>query len=347
MQKQKQTCFDRQAFSRFLEERSSQQEEAEIQAHIGECDSCRSALEQLAGGGQNNWKEIQDQLGDENQVGAETEDVDLGDRQRDLRKVQDMLAPTDDPEMMGRLGGYEICGVIGRGSAGIVVKALDPRLNRFVAIKMLAPVYSNNGCSRRRFEREGKAIASVKDPHVVPIHLVEEFQGTPYIVMQYMPDGSLDQKIKKNGPLQPREVICVGMQVAQGLAAAHKRGIVHRDVKPANVLLDNGVDGAMVSDFGLARVVDEATMTRSGSISGTPQFMSPEQARGLELDGRSDLFSLGCILYRLLTGRLPFGAPTVLATLQSIQNEHPESPQLVQNDAPADLSDLTMCFYRK
>jgi serine/threonine protein kinase len=335
MQQQKQSCFDRHAFSRFLEERTGEQEEAEMLAHIGDCESCRMKLEQLTGG-RNVWKEIQDQLGDKQvgNIGEETEDSEFGDRQRDLRKVQDMLAPTDNPEMMGRLGGYEICGVIGRGSAGIVVKALDPRLNRFVAIKMLAPVYSNNGCSRRRFEREGKAIASVKDPHVVPIHLVEEFQGTPYIVMQYMPDGSLDQRIKRNGPLEAREAICIGMQVAQGLEAAHKRGIVHRDVKPANVLLDNGVDGAMVSDFGLARVVDEATMTRSGSISGTPQFMSPEQAKGERVGPRSDLFSLGSMMYAACTGHAPFKSESVFGIIKKVCDSDPAPIRDFNPDIP-------------
>lgn len=317
MAKQKQQCFDDYQFNRFLEKQTDETEEARIVAHIATCQQCQNALEELAGQPEV-WREIKHHL-EENQIDLSGDDSeDLRDQQRDLQKVQNMLAPTDNPEMLGRLGGYEVCGVIGRGSAGIVVKALDPRLNRFVAIKMLAPVYSNNGCARRRFEREGRAIASVKDPHVVPIHSVNEFQETPYIVMQYMPNGSLHQRIQKHGPLDTKEVVCIAMQIAKGLAAAHARGIVHRDVKPANVLLDNGIEGAMVTDFGLARVVDEATMTRSGSISGTPQYMSPEQAKGERVDPRSDLFSLGSVMYAACTGHAPFKSESVFGVIKKV-----------------------------
>jgi serine/threonine protein kinase len=318
MQQQKEQCFDSQTFSRFLDERTGEQEEAKIVTHISKCEKCRKILEELAGHG-NVWEEIQNHLATNEAISNDTEpDEEVRDQRRDLEKVRNMLAPTDDPRMLGRLGNYEISGVIGRGSAGIVVKALDTRLNRYVAIKLLAPAYSNNGCARRRFEREGRAIASVKDPHVVPIHSVDEFQGTPYIVMQYLPDGSLDQKIRKTGPLSPNDIASIGMHVAKGLAAAHNEGIVHRDVKPANVLLENGVNGAMVTDFGLARVVDEATMTRSGSISGTPQFMSPEQAKGERVDPRSDLFSLGSVMYTACTGHAPFKSESVFGVIKKV-----------------------------
>ena len=320
-----QPCYDQGIFSRFLDEQVNEHEEAKILTHIASCDKCRGALERLAGN-KEVLEDIQQHLADQD-IGlgmADTQDVNAEDSNRDLRKVKDLLAPTDDPKMLGRLGGYEVLGVIGRGSAGIVVKALDTRLNRFVAIKLLAPAYSNNGCSRRRFEREGRAIASVKDPHVVPIHSVDEFQGTPYIVMQYMPDGSLYQRIQKKGPLSTNEVVCIGMQVAKGLAAAHDRGIVHRDVKPANVLLENGVDNAMVTDFGLARVVDEATMTRSGSISGTPQYMSPEQAMGERVDPRSDLFSLGSVMYAASTGHAPFKSESVFGVIKKVCDSDPK-----------------------
>ena len=217
-------------------------------------------------------------------------------------------------------------------------QALDTRLNRFVAIKLLAPVYSTNGSSRRRFEREGRAIASVKDPNVIPVHTVGEYRGTPYIVMQYVPDGSLQQRIEKLGPLETSEVVCVGMQVARGLAAAHKRGIVHRDVKPANVLLESGVDCAMVTDFGLARVVDEATMTRSGAISGTPQYMSPEQAKGESVDPRSDLFSLGSVMYAACTGHSPFRAESVFGVIKRVCDSEPRPIREVNPDIPQWLS---------
>ncbi len=321
MPTQKEACFDRDVLHRFLDERLEAGEESQVLSHIGSCESCREALGELAGN-ESVWSDIQDHLAESSVEDAAEQDA-MKDQQRALRAVKGMLAPTDNPEMMGRIGPYEVCGVIGRGSSGIVVKALDPRLNRNVAIKLLAPVYSNIGSSRRRFEREGRAVASLNNPHVIPIHAVLDFQGTPYIVMQYLPDGSLQQRIDKMGPLSTREVACVGMQIAKGLAAAHEAGIVHRDVKPANVLLESGVDSAMVTDFGLARVVDEATMTRSGSISGTPQYMSPEQARGESVDPRSDLFSLGSVMYTASTGHSPFRAETVFGVIKRVCDNDP------------------------
>ena len=318
-------CFDDQALVSFLQEENSAKDESGILMLIESCSSCRNRLEQLSGA-LKMQDDLANNLGELHEL-AETLDSEIGtDRQRrELTKVRDLLAPSEDPDKLGRLGNYEVCGVIGRGSAGIVVKALDPRLNRFVAIKLLAPSYSNNGCSRRRFEREGRAIASVKDPHVVPIHAVDEFNGTPYIVMQYLPDGSLFQRIQRQGPMSTEQVACVGLHIAKGLAAAHARGIVHRDVKPANVLLENGLNNAMVTDFGLARVVDEATMTRSGSISGTPQYMSPEQAKGERVDARSDLFSLGSVMYTACTGQSPFQSGSVFGVIKKVCESEPDS----------------------
>jgi serine/threonine protein kinase/Flp pilus assembly protein TadD len=345
---QTKACFDQKTFRRFLDQESGDTEEAKIIAHLDSCKSCQATLEKLAGQ-EKDWNEIQTQLVDHGGGSAteQTEGIETRDRQRDLKKVQAMLAPTDDPSMMGRLGGYEIFGVIGRGSAGIVVKALDTRLNRYVAIKLLAPAYANNGCSRRRFEREGRAIASVKNQHVVPIHAVDEFQGTPYIVMQYIPDGSLDQRLRSHGPLNTKEVACIGMQVARGLAAAHERGIIHRDVKPANVLLENGIDGAMVSDFGLARVVDEATMTHSGSISGTPQYMSPEQAKGERADPRSDLFSLGSVMYAACTGHAPFKSESVFGVIKKVCDSEPQPIREINPDIAPWLSALIAKLHSK
>ncbi|MCA8969426.1 MAG: serine/threonine protein kinase, partial [Planctomycetes bacterium] len=189
-----------------------------------------------------------------------------------LEQALRMLAPTDDPAMLGRLGRYEVCGVIGFGSTGVVYKAFDRSLNRFVAIKHLAAGYSAAGAARARFAREGRAIAAVRDEHVIAIHGVDESGGVPFIVMQYVPGGSLQRRIDEQGPMSTAEVARVAMQIASGLAAAHRHGIVHRDVKPANVLLEDGVERAVVTDFGLARVTDEATVTHTGSITGTPQF---------------------------------------------------------------------------
>src|SRR5262249_23305682 len=154
-----------------------------------------------------------------------------------------------------------------------------------------------NPAARRRFAREAKAAAAVVHDNVVPIHHVDTASGLPYLVMQYVPGPSLQQRLDASGPLELEEILRIGMQTAEGLAAAHAQGIVHRDVKPANILLENGVERVRLTDFGLARTVDDATQTQSGLLAGTPAYMAPEQARGEALDHRADLFSLGSVLY--------------------------------------------------
>ncbi|MFK7735975.1 MAG: protein kinase [Pirellulaceae bacterium] len=319
-----QQCFDIKTLKLFLNEQLIDQEENSVLEHIGSCDSCRTKLEELAGD-ESVWGDIHENLEDMrfDETEAHLHFEPMQDNARDLARVKSLLGPTDDPKMLGRIGHYEVVGIIGRGSAGIVVKALDSRLNRFVAIKILAPVYIENGSARRRFEREGRSIASIRDANVVPVYTVEEYQGLPFIVMQYVPGGSLQQRIDREGPLEPKEAVVVALQIARGLAAAHSRGVVHRDVKPANVLLDTGVERAMVTDFGLARVVDEATMTHSSAISGTPQYMSPEQAQGLSVDQRSDLFSLGSLMYAACTGHAPFRAETVFGVIKRVCDSQP------------------------
>jgi serine/threonine-protein kinase len=198
---------------------------------------------------------------------------------------------------MGRIGPYEVIGVIGRGGMGVVFKALDPALNRFVAIKMLMPHLAQSGAARKRFAREGQAAAAVIDDHVMPIFSVADWQGIPYLVSPYSRGVTLQKRIQDQGPLELREILRIGMQTARGLAAAHTQGLVHRDVKPSNILLDRTVERAMLTDFGLARAVDDASITRSGIIAGTPQYMSPEQSKGGSVDARSDLFGLGSVLY--------------------------------------------------
>ncbi len=310
------TCFDRTTLANYLSEQLSESEETSIQSHLDDCAHCQQQLEQVAAD-QTMWASLKQHT----PVSTDTSSESEVDQRR--QTLIEFLAPTDDPRMLGRLGNYEICGFIGQGSTGIVLKAFEPSLNRYVAIKVLSPVYSSNGAARKRFEREGRAVASVVHPNIVPIHAVDQFRGLPYIVMQYVPGLSLLQRLDKDGPLQTDEVARIGLQVAKGLAAAHKVGIVHRDVKPANVILENTIERAMVTDFGLARVADDASMTRSGMIAGTPQYMSPEQARGESVDARSDLFSLGSLMYAACTARPPFRAETIVGVIHRVCNADP------------------------
>ena len=217
----------------------------------------------------------------------------------------DFLHPSDQPGCLGTLGPYQIIDVIGRGGMGIVLRALDTKLNRIVAVKVLAPDLAANPNARRRFLREAQAAAAVSHPHVVTIHAVDE-DKLPYLVMECVVGQSLQEKLDRAGALRLTEILRIGRQVAEGLAAAHEQGLIHRDIKPANILLENGVERVKITDFGLARAADDVAITRTGEVSGTPQYMSPEQARGEHVDQRSDLFSLGCVLYAMCTGRPPF-----------------------------------------
>ena len=246
----------------------------------------------------------------------------------------DFLGPPAAPGQLGRFGPYEVLELIGRGGMGIVLKAFDPALRRVVAIKILAPQLATVGSARRRFIREARAAASVVHDHVVTIHAVDEVKGLPYLVMQYIQGVSLQQRLDSDGSLEAREVLRIGMQAAQGLAAAHAQGLVHRDIKPANILLENGVERVKITDFGLARAADDASVTQSGTVTGTPQFMAPEQAKGETLDHRADLFSLGSVLYTMATGRAPFRAESTFAVLKRVCEDVPRPIRELNSEIP-------------
>jgi WD40 repeat protein len=246
----------------------------------------------------------------------------------------DFLAPSDRPDSLGRLGHYEVLGVIGRGGMGVVLRAFDQQLHRVVAIKVMGAQLATNATARRRFAREAQAQAAVSHDHVVAIHAVEEAGSLPYLVMQYVAGRSLQERLDRGGPLEAHEVLRIGMQTAAGLAAAHAQGLIHRDVKPANILLENGVERVKLTDFGLARAADDASLTQSGMIAGTPQYMSPEQAESSSVDARSDLFSLGSVLYALCTGRPPFRAAGSMAVLRRVCDEAPTPVREANPEVP-------------
>ncbi len=235
----------------------------------------------------------------------------------------EFLQPCATPGRLGALGVYEVMEVIGQGGMGIVLKAYDTKLQRIVAIKLLSPTLAHNATAVKRFLREACAAAAVSHDHVVTIFAVEEASHPPYLVMEYIGGQSLQQKIDRCGPLETAEILRIGMQIAAGLAAAHKQGLVHRDIKPSNILLENGVERVSITDFGLARAVDDVTITQAGHVAGTPEYMSPEQAKGERLDERSDLFSLGSVLYTMCTGRPAFRAESTVAVMRRLCDDKP------------------------
>ncbi len=236
--------------------------------------------------------------------------------------------------MLGRIGRYEVERLIGVGGMGVVFKAFDTELNRPVAVKVLAPYLAGSGPARKRFAREARAAAAVVHEHVVAIHNVENEGESPFLVMPYVAGESLQQRIDRDGALELCEILRIAMQTASGLAAAHAQGLVHRDVKPSNILLEQGIERSLLTDFGLARTRDDASLTHTGYHPGTPQYMSPEQARGDAVDARSDLFSLGSVIYAMCTGRAPFRAETNYGVLRRITDNEPRRIREVNSVIP-------------
>jgi serine/threonine protein kinase len=299
---------------------------ANLEAHLHGCAQCQTALDRLSTA--NPWfQAVRRYLGEETVAHAQTDSP--------ASEALDFLAPSDWPDSLGRIGPYEIKGLLGRGGMALVLKAVDPALNRTVAIKVLAVHLASSGAARQRFLREARAAAAVVHEHVVAVHNVDETGGLPYMVMEYVPGRSLQDRLDRQGPLALAEILRIGMQVAAGLAAAHAQGIVHRDVKPANILLENGVERARLSDFGLARAVSDAALTQSGLLAGTPQYMAPEQARGETLDHRADLFSLGSTLYAMCTGHPPFRAESAVAVLRRVSDDEPRPVRELNSEIPA------------
>jgi serine/threonine protein kinase len=261
--------------------------------------------------------------------------------------VLDFLQPDESGEFLGQFDGYKVRECVGYGGMGIVLKAFDPALSRIVALKVLAPHLAANANARKRFLREARAAAAVSHVHVITLHAVSECSGLPYLVMEFIRGVSLQQKINAEGALELEEILRIGSQIASGLAAAHEQGLIHRDVKPGNILLENGVQRVKITDFGLARAGDDGGVTRYGMVIGTPAYMAPEQARGGPLDARADLFSLGSVLYAMCTGESPFGADSVTGTLRRVCDEQPRPIRQANPDLPAWLAAIIERLHAK
>jgi serine/threonine protein kinase len=324
--------------------------------HVEHCASCQSRLSQRAADDEA-WSEASRLL---------TEDIESAQfiaeqRERPWHEgargpaawtesmARQLLSPPSHPEMLGRLGRYEVERLIGSGGMGVVFKGFDTELHRPVAIKVLAPQLAGSGAARQRFAREARAAAAVVHEHVVAIHNVESDGASPFLVMQFVAGESLQARLDRQGPLDLCEVLRIGRQTAAGLAAAHAQGLVHRDVKPSNVLLEHGVERALLTDFGLARAADDASLTHTGHLPGTPHYMSPEQARGEAsgLDRRADVYSLGATLYSVLTGQPPIPGGNGLEVLNNIASTEPRPPRAVDADPlPSSATSAGCCAQR-
>jgi formylglycine-generating enzyme required for sulfatase activity/serine/threonine protein kinase len=296
------------------------------------------AIEQVAGGGarsEDGTLSLHAPAG-KARGGAATDDIAL-----------EFLQPSAKPSSLGRLGHYEVLEVLGHGGFGVVLKAFDEVLHRVVAIKVLAPQLAATSPPRKRFLREARSAARIRHESVVTIHAVEE-QPIPHLVMEFIPGQTLQEKLDETGPLDVPEVVRIGQQIANGLAAAHEMGLIHRDIKPSNILLERAIEQrAKITDFGLARTADDASLTQSGIIAGTPMYMAPEQANGEVIDQRADLFSLGSVLYVMCTGRPPFRASTTMGVLKRVTEDTPRPIREIIPEVPEWLCALIAKLHAK
>jgi len=316
---------------RFLRGDLSISEMTVLEQHLDQCDSCDSELIRQTAEPEF-WNDAKAFLSST----TPATDAPHGESPADIEnELTRLLDPTDDPQMLGRFGGYEIRGIVGRGGMGVVMKGMDVSLNRFVAIKILNSALGSTSAGRQRFAREAQAAAAVVHENVIAIHGVDQWNGTPYLIMPYIKGESLQQRIQRTAPLSLENMMEISLQIARGLAAAHDQGLIHRDIKPANILMPESVSRILITDFGLARTADDVSLTCSGVISGTPQYMSPEQAKGEAVDARTDLFSLGSVMYAMACGHPPFRADTSYGVLRRITDHPHRKLSQIQSSTPA------------
>jgi hypothetical protein len=280
---------------------------------------------------------------------ADTETVVAdADTTGDAWDVSQILDPPMSEGEIGRFGGYRVLRLLGAGGMGLVWEAEDPQLRRRVALKVMKPALADRREHRERFLREARAAAAIDHSHIVTVYQVGEHRGLPFLAMQLLRGETLDDVLCREGRLTQSECLRIGRQMAEALGVAHRRGLIHRDIKPANTWLE--ADGGWVKlvDFGLAQAVADAShLTQTGVILGTPSYMSPEQARGDPVDPRSDLFSLGAVLYRMATGAGPFSGPTTLAVLTSLALRVPEPAHEINPEISPEFSDLIVRLLAK
>ncbi len=254
------------------------------------------------------------------------------------------VAPT---ALAAAVSGYEIVRELGRGGMGVVYLARQTSLNRLVALKMILTAEHAGPTERERFRTEAEAIARLQHPGIVQIHEVGEYQGLPFFSFEFCAGGSLEKRLAGT-PLPAQEAAGLVEKLARAMQAAHDKGVIHRDLKPANVLLAE--DGnPKITDFGLAKKLDEAGRTATGAVMGTPSYMAPEQARGRtkEIGPGADIYALGAILYECLTGRPPFKAPTPLDTIMQLLHNEPVPPRRLSPQIPRDLETICLKCLRK
>ncbi|MFH0965578.1 MAG: bifunctional serine/threonine-protein kinase/formylglycine-generating enzyme family protein [Planctomycetota bacterium] len=332
-------CPSKELLRRLVTGEHTEEELEQLAAHLGTCQSCRKAVEDIGG--------------DLGALRRPPPDKDApSERQKQTLEIQAdkkpgvvlpqgiVLDAPRDSKYLGRLDEYDVERVIGAGGMGVVVKAYQESLNRSVAIKIMNPTLAQNAVARRRFLDEARHAAELGHDNIVTIHAVSATSERPYIVMSYVKGMSLAELIEAEAPLAPEKAARIARQMLSGLGHAHARRKVHRDIKPANIMLENHIEKVKITDFGIAVSVGQVIRhSEPGQVLGTPAYMSPEQAAGeLDVDARSDLFSVGTILYEMLTGLLPFNATSAYERMHKVMEVDPAPVRSLSPSVPDKLS---------
>ncbi len=332
------------------------EERAEILLpHLGECEKCQAALESISG--TRNFRLDEDTVTSEDIHDPPTRE--FVDRMKHETRALEDTAPANRGELgfltfshkagsLGKLGDYDVLELIGKGGMGLVLRAHDPDLDREIAIKVLTPSLAADQTARERFVREARTAAGLDHENVLPIYTVDRSGQLPFFTMPLVEGTCLQELLdKREKPLPVEQILRIAGKLAQGLAAAHSQDLIHRDIKPANILLDDNAERVWLADFGLARALESPSVTLAGTLVGTPQFMAPEQLDDQSPDKRSDLFSLGAVLYNLATGTPPFAAKSTASTIRKVIDAQPQTPLKVNPELPQWFSALIEQLLRK
>lgn len=325
-------CPDAELLSLYVTEQLDEKRTERVRVHLLTCARCRDVVDGL-----NLTAVYISKDASTHKASPGNSDITEQDRVVDLS----VLGQSPKQGALGRMGKYDILEVIGHGGMGVVFRAFDDQLRRTVAIKVLTRALASNETARRRFIREARAAAAINHLNVVTIHSVEEHEDSPFIVMEYIRGGSLRDLLRDKGPADATEIVRISAQIAAGLAAAHAQGVIHRDIKPGNIMLESGIERVKITDFGLARItVDNVELTTHEMPVGTPAYMSPEQVSAGKVDFRTDLFSLGCLMYTMASGSSPFRGDSAVQIAHKVCEHHPPKLRALNEENPEFLSEI-------
>ncbi len=348
-------CPKLQWLVRMIDGKVSAQQEALLVSHLDNCASCQQRLVELEN--EQLRSELRRSSFDESKIKLRAFESTLAElrseRPRDAEAsrltpyadVVPWLGPSECG--IGTLREFELMRFIGRGGMGLVFEAMDTKLQRSVAIKLMSPGLLADVAASERFLREARSAAKINHDNVVTVHAVDQIRGLPYLVMELIHGPSVADQLNRTTNIPFQDILNFVRQMALGLAAAHEKGVIHRDIKPSNLMLDAHSKRVKIADFGLASTVNDVSLTRSGLMAGTPDFTSPEQASAQPVDARSDLFSLGSVLFLLCVGRRPFESPSLIKTLDSVRNRAVERVDRLNGTIPGHFADIVERLLQK